>query len=616
MHTSWEAEIAAAMAANDVDAIWAAYEKAWAAEASPEMGGDTFAALFYTGQRSREAAQLVRTSQAARRTLAKGVEDLASHRLSDSDVFRVFAALVGPGGCLREWRRRRQLDSVADSCSFIRSAVREMIEQEGREAVRETLAMDWPLAELREEELEAFVRALAEGATLSWELLGRLGPAAAAAADRLARRGVITKYWDASEPPLVIAAGTIAADVRQRMAALLEPVRIAADLRDAGLKAAEIHGAASLRGAAGDRGAFLNDDGRWPWELVHGLSSELLKQSAAEGAKRILAVPLIRLLHLGLILEAPSLRSALERPEDYLVPEVLLYVLGQEGATYTPELRVERESGRRWRARWAESTAEALATIFLEDSVHLQLATLARIPERREEKTPDFQATTADDEPIVFETKGATHWRTHLAQRREAREQVQKVGGRPSARWAVGGRAFACSLFASVKGEEAASLFHVEDPPFAFRGWFREGWEEVARRRHCAGLLEACEEYDMARALLDRGEPSRQGDTARFSPAPEGQGPSFRGRFDRLEDFARRLAHPSPESFRGLRMFRGVGESIFEELQHGSVPTRSSLAERRGETERAAGVVRGGDGAPRGVYSRLADGAMLAFEVE
>ncbi|MGA2660843.1 MAG: hypothetical protein ABSH34_25445 [Verrucomicrobiota bacterium] len=102
--------------------------------------------------------------------------------------------------------------------------------------------------------------------------------------------------------------------------------------------------------------------------------------------------PVLRLRHLQQILEAPRLSKVVRDPAIALVPDVALYLMGRDDVVFQPELRVLRGSDRRWRARWVESAGEAISAMFLEDSVQLDLSTLACVPERNNQPIPDFMA--------------------------------------------------------------------------------------------------------------------------------------------------------------------------------------------------------------------------------
>jgi hypothetical protein len=624
MTTTWRSGLDTALESGEPSPIWAAYKAAWSAHVDPPMDGATFRRLFNMHWIAREATELVRSSSAARKTLRDCAEQLQGAELLDEEVCLVFAAVIEPERWTSEWLRRRSQLSLSASSRFTRSFIEAMLAVEGRDSVREILRREWRLAELREEEIEVVVKVLADNGALTRELLDRLGPAAEAAALRLSRRNEVSNYWDATVPPPAIDSATASPAVCRRVAALLQVVRVSTDVRDAGLRPEETGVRSSLSEGATDLVDRLERYANHHAEpefrrLSSGLRSLLTAQQVATGPRPpSVAVPLIRLLHLRLILEASSLLSALARPEEHVVPDVVLYLLGSEAVTYLPELRIAQDSDRRWRARWVESTGEALATIFLEETVGLKLPTLRRIPERRE-ATPDFMAEATDREPIVFETKGSTDWKTHLKQRRKALHQLLKAprafgaGTVQGSSWSGSGRAFACCLLASLQGAESSSLFHVADPTFSFLDLFHEGWRSSARRYHYDALLRACD-----KVLLGEGERRESRDAERFSLQPGENGPFYRGRFDRLEEVATRLGHPAPESFRGVRIFRGLDEDLYRVLSEGSLPSEDGSTRERGEIamRATAGAVYGERGAARGVYSHLSDGAVLAVDLD
>jgi len=138
------------------------------------------------------------------------------------------------------------------------------------------------------------------------------------------------------------------------------------------------------------------------------------------GGQSQLRFPILRLLHLQQILETPRLSKVVRDPALALVPDVALYLMGRDDVLFHPELRVLRGSDRRWRARWVESAGEAVSTMFLEDSVKLDLSTLARMPEKSGSLTPDFMAATTAGGKLVYESKGSSDWKTHLSAKARA----------------------------------------------------------------------------------------------------------------------------------------------------------------------------------------------------
>jgi hypothetical protein len=178
---------------------------------------------------------------------------------------------------------------------------------------------------------------------------------------------------------------------------------------------------------------------------------------------------------------------------------------------------------------------------------------------------------------VVFESKGATKWRTHLKQRRHALEQLGKTTSTGSLSWSSDGRAFACSLFAAEQGEDRASLLHVDDPPFQFEQDFGEGWESRSRRDHAIAMLEAARLYELADDLARarRAERERR-EVATFRlPGTEGQeeGASFVGTYLPIGDWARALRHPDPRECERIQMFVGVERGLYRSFEHERFPS-------------------------------------------
>ena len=339
----------------------------------------------------------------------------------------------------------------------------------------------------------------------------------------------------------------------------------------------------------------------------------------------VLTFPLLRLLHLRVLLEAPSRASAFSTPEDALIPDVLLWVLGRDAVAYSPELRLNRGAERRWRARWAESTAEAFSVMLLEDALELDLTTLVRIPEQPNEETPDLQVQARRQRPVVFESKGASSWSTHLSQRKKALSQLRKTKGSKRPRrhgWESLGRSFACCLFAATQGDERSSLFHIDDPPFGFDHLFRQGWEGEARVRHYAAVAEAARTYHFADSIIHR-RPERGMEAEEASVFTLGDEESsdrqrgFRGTKIPLGPQARALRHPRAEDYEKASISIGMDDHLFMHLAHGHVPSPDELAEGQSTPLSRVGLVPGWQGGPaRGGYSLLADGSFLAVVVE
>jgi hypothetical protein len=327
-----------------------------------------------------------------------------------------------------------------------------------------------------------------------------------------------------------------------------------------------------------------------------------------------------------MILEAPALSSVLQRPEEALIPEVLLWTLGRDSAAYVPALRVNKSVDRRWRAKWVEATAEAMSALFLEDTILMDFTSLSRIPERRT-PTPDFCACTLNNEHVVVEVKGATKRKTHARQRREALKQLGKarrgteLAGLKDPAWAGTSRSFACSLFVSEEGSDDESLLHVHDPPLALDEWFQEGWETVSRRRHYAAALQCADQFRFAEAVLTNTlrntnlELDPKLETFEWSSQAEGEQQLVASGVTRpVAETARRLGHPSSHDFEGIRMFVGVDQRILEALRAGELP-RPPRRELQGEGESGISVpMTGVLPNDRGIFSVLTDGSFLAIE--
>jgi hypothetical protein len=511
----------------------------------------------------------------------------------------------------------------------------------GREWTRDHVLSWWAAGDLLEEEREAILDALDDDGVLTETLIQSLGPLA----QRRSRARTI-----ASGLPLRIAPST--PEIETAIGSLLSLIRLPSDLRDAGFSPEERDRCQAT--ATGWSSSFLERSLRelrhhspfWDefahtvekaWR--HGLPLPFFtltgSQSVQDGS--VFGVPLVRLLHMRLVLEAPALAGALASPHDHLAPAALLHVLGQDAVTYQPEVRVHQGVERRWRARWAEMSGEALAALVLEDALRLDLTTLTRIPERSDRETPDFMAATRAGEEIVFESKGSTDVATHRRQRRKALAQLGKLfdgegskRSRPSGTrvrrtisWKEPGRAFACCFFAAMQGASASSRIHIADPAFGFRDLFPEGWATAARRTHYGAVAEAAGLFDLADDLLQqrRGERPRRGDIESFSfGVGNDQVGRFRGTSTSLGEAARRLRHPRHRLFEHVRMFVGIAEDRFERLTHGDLPGCLDLEATplvgSGALPAREDTLEPPKSSARGIYSLLSDGSFLAFEVD
>jgi hypothetical protein len=636
----------------DVGQEWQRYKDAWSKGKSPLMDVATFNNLFYQGQVSSEAIEWLGTKHGAAATgtlhpLAVQLSPELVQGLGDSDRFRLWiAVLESTVGYRFEhlFEPERSPLSAELRTRFVADLATGAVRQLGRARARALLVRWWHQEHLWEEEQEALLQAFAWADTLNADVVRQLGPEARVLVHRMVRSGKIAAHWLEVAPGTNPVAGSQPGNsLAPQVGALLQPVAMDLNIVDARLRPDELS-------------AMSVDDGRHQVRAHTTMLSQTLQRlerhlpspevqhiaasfaalerqltiSRSDHQASALGFPLLRLLHLRLLLEAPSLSGALQAPEDLLVPAVLSHTLRMDRVTYAPELRVWSETEKRWRARWAESAGEAMSVMFLESAVSLDLTLLCRIPEGSD-PTPDFRAGTIHGEPIVFESKGATSWKTHLRQRMDALEQLGKgKGTRRSKRWVQpdNGRAFAATLYAAREGEERKSLLHVVDPPFPFESYFGEGWQDRARREHYAGVLEA--------ARLD-GAASEWRQGRGFNPerAPvdlfsietankESSMPRFIGTYLPVQELARAMRYPDMASVRALKIFVGMREDVFHDLRVNRIPPSKATADVAGrqvepaqETIPSSGWLPGIEpGRPaRGAYSMLEDGSFLAVEL-
>lgn len=526
----------------------------------------------------------------------------------------------------------RERLSPGDRPGALSELVRGFVHAKGREAARMIALGKWWHLPLIEEEREGLVMGLLSGGIREWSYFRLLGPLAL----RVVARSGYSIEADGSAA--VVTTPTTPADLRytaSRIDALLAPASLTVDHRDAGLTQAELGMLSSATPAwsalamalkrARHRGPELA-------ELAHLLSHEAPVALPTQPRPDGLAAwqfPVLRLIHLQQVLEAPQMSRTVRDPTLVLVPDAALYLLGRDDVFYQPELRVLRGADRRWRARWIESAGEAASIMFLEDTLQLELASVARVPEQSNRETPDFMAQTTSRERLVFESKGATDWSTHKKQRRKALRQLGKDTSAAGAGWAGGGRTFACSLFAASQGEDRSSLLHVDDPPFGFEGFFPEGWEYRCRREHAVAMLQAARIFQAADELSRRGQFSTEQavvQTFVLGDGDETDGGQFMGNYLPLADWARELRHPNQKICQRLRVFLGIERGQFNNFAHGQFPSRSDRIGIGPETESvirrparpSVGALPGGEGGmvPRGIFSLLADGSFMAIELD
>jgi hypothetical protein len=622
---------------------------------------DTFCDLFSYKEVSVEAVNLVKTSKYARKTLEGAIKvgiGSLGRVFNDSDRIRVWFALRGEDYIDEILiNERKMLDKINDRVDFIRIIVSNLIEYYGRRWVRNRVIRWWREADFLEEEKEVLLRLLAEEKVLNWGLVEQMGPDAIDTIQRLIRQDRIRpEYIDGFDfEVLRTIRGTQPVDwLSSKIGMLFQPVTLTVDIRDSGLKLDELSRTFSgigdwkyrdkklLTRAMKEMREYLHmREYEVVMEALTQYSTNLGRFSGASTEIPSISFPLIRFLHLLLILEAPSLTSALSTPELFLAPEVVMVVLGRDAVTYSPELRVFRDTDRRWRAHWVERAGEALSVLFLESAEDLDLSTLSRIDERSDKPTPDFLAQTNKEERIVIESKGSTSWEKHKKQRKDALIQLGKqTPGKGKKKedifsWAQNGRAFAMSLFAAMQGDNRSSLLHVEDPVFGFDEFFSKGWLEEARLNHYVAVLEAAQLFEVADNLRHRhitevspGDAhifTIEGKKEKEKKAEREESSRFVGTFLQVRDAARRFRHPKLKDIDKLRIFVGVDEWTFNQLRQNRLPARRRLKDTGKDEESALppdipgwGLLPGrkSDDPPRGVYSLLNDGAFLALEMQ
>ncbi|HEX9640880.1 MAG TPA: hypothetical protein VGB13_06175 [Candidatus Krumholzibacteria bacterium] len=626
--------------AKAVCEVLRAYEDIWRTDDEP-LDPAVCAELFRLQDVASEGLRLIRKLPIAARNLKPIADELLHDDLTQvwHEVVRFVAELVTPDEVVADWLtwRKRAMTAAAKQ-SAAATMLKVLLVGAGRQWVRARVPALWANG-LIEEEQSQFINVLDNAGLLTRALASSLGPLAIERWKLKRRNRDRDREQESGWVPASMFAGND--EVREVFRDLLQPVEIAADARDGNLRPEELGRLSD--GVGHDMGTLR----RWLRHLSHGMRSsrdyelfEELEQALRYGSSALgfnqrsgsigLSVPLVRLLHLRAVLEAPSLADAVRRPESAYIPEIVLQVLRHDGASYYPELRIDPDADRRWRARWVESTAEAVATAFLEDVVDLELTSLARIPETTNQETPDFMARTQANEHLVFESKGATRPRTHISQRRKALSQLgkspdgqraRKGNGRTAIAWGGTSRAFACCLLAAERHDDAHSLLHVADPPFLFDHLFHDGWEDIAMRRHFAAVCEAAGLLDLAdHVLAGRPIESEAEQVTTFSlPGGDPERPlQFRGTYREIYDDARRLRHPRAEVFRSVKLFTGIDAGRYEALRRGRLPSAETDSEEDAEPfvrlPIGSGIVpgQGADGAAQGVCSFLSNGSFMA----
>lgn len=613
--THWNA-VKAALAAGKWEPIADAYVAAWKAGVVLPVTEDVFFAYLTTWP----IRNAVEEHAAARQTLAPHVEKAISLSLDDSTVQTIVAYAAQPAPLDGRWLRGRRNATAQARGGYVKAAVEAFCALNGREAARRETLRWWAACEL-EEEREGILAGLAQGEALTRNLIIQLGHDAEALTDDLVAReripiSAIRRLSRQAPFPLRMNPA-----IANRLSDLLTLVSVTLDARDARFPASKRRPVRSrlLQDAIRRLRHHRVPEFELLAQALEGAWPDVQKATVDDDAT---VFPLMRLLHLRMILEQPELSGALRAPDRLVAPEVMLYVLGRDAVTYVPEIRVANGADRRWRAIWAENTAEAMSALVLEDRVALNLVTLARIPEEKT-PTPDFRALTVAGDPIVYECKGATDLTVHKRQKRRALVQLGK-NAMTETSWGDASHAYACCFFAARQGTVPTSCFSVEDPPFTFHDYFGEGNDNDAIRRHFAAVLGSAGLRAAAGATLTgnaaaevehqlfyAGGATQEGETSNESAERTVR---FAGTYRNLEHAAKELGHPNPRLFAGVRMFTGIHEPSFASLAKGTLPLwalGTSETDEQADFQRLPAV----GATANGVYSVLSDGAILAFEL-
>jgi len=627
------------MPTDEQKSEWEALKTAWRSQRRRAMPPELFQALFYNRLLAREAIALAKLSPISREALKDASDGVVD--LSDGDVCTVWMSVQDDDGVEDLFAHCRNKLSVRDSAKFVWHAVSHFIEQKGRKFVKARALKWWGEIASSEEQQEALIKVMVKNGIREESVFRALGFNALQFARREAAQYGDSFLHGSFVSPFSSGVGSPAsARVASRFDALFADVTLAADLRDACLTSEEhTRVAESAQQAAPSWSAFaraLQHLRHFPHPMMDEFAeafahfARVIPPSVTGvGGQSQLRFPILRLLHLQQILEAPRLSKVVRDPALALVPDVALYLMGRDDVLFHPELRVLRGSDRRWRARWVESAGEAVSTMFLEDSVQLDLSTLARMPEKSSSLTPDFMAATTAGGKLVFESKGSSGWKTHLGQRKHALKQLGKDDGESVSPWSTDGRTFACSLFAAQQGEERSSLLHVDDPPFQFDDQFREGWESHCRREHAIAMLEAARLFgradDVARQRRTESDSNREA-TFRLPGVDGPEGESFVGTYLPVGEWARVLRHPNPRECERIRIFVGVQQELARQFERGEFPPLMPSPDSKGTSKPSGELERGprigllpgreSRGVARGMYSVLADGAFMAIEFE
>jgi len=309
-----------------------------------------------------------------------------------------------------------------------------------------------------------------------------------------------------------------------------------------------------------------------------------------------------------------------------VVPRLLQYLFGENRLAYRTPIRFrERVSkyDRGWRRRQAEDLGEAFAVLFLEDSVGLDLSTLARVTERNDTKVPDFTGRARGDRRLAIEAKGASNWRYFTGSKEKARDQLTKpAGSAPEDKE----RAFVCRTFIGDASQDPGSVLAVEDPPVDFEAFFGREREQGALLEHI-GAISALAGLTVHARLARTPERLRESPEAEFERGERAHrmrlhDRQYVGTALDLGPFATLLGRADVAAdFADLALFQGVEEAVLLSLVQGTVRPRGSRQRlwregpEEGEETAYAGV--GIVPAPEGeggfgVYSLMTDGSLVA----
>ncbi len=644
------------MTLDEIDSAWPSWKARLASGNIPSVAPIDFAIAMCRPEISAEAINMAKNSETFRNALQgtfTSAFEAICERIFIRELSRVLSVLDV------EWIaqnmlqvERKKISSMETRVIAVSGLSRFLCIEAGRQWVRDRAPAWWLNADFSEEEGDAFIRVLLSLDVHRIQDIELWGSLAAESASRVTRRGLIEGNidWPVENDSKLSLVGNRTTPIwlRERASLLLQNLSIPVDLKDSGFQKTELDRLQNLQGQNAVslplwRQALERRFGmpirmmirEFPELAMEFVSGSSMERKSVQNTSAV-QLPLLRLMHMRLLLESPSLSDALRQSELSMIPDFILYLMGRDYVSYSPELRVFDSCERRWRARWVETTAEAMASLLLEDLLRFDLTTLSRIPESNE-PTPDFLGETESREKIVFECKGATGWKTHRKQRMEALLQLgkgktSKGGGNT---WASNGRSFAISLFAAKQGDSKSSLLHVNDPIFMFNRLYDDSWEDRSRRAHFAGVLQSALLFDEADQLM-RGVAVQSSDNKNTSSfeIDRGDDLSFVGSYLPIEDWARRLRHPDAISLKRLKVFIGIEKNRHSLLAAGKLPPRFFGLENYGDnssskrpnaesrdtvprlTSRTTTLPsREFTGESRGVFSLLSNGSFLAIEI-